>query len=72
MEPAVAVWEGGVREDATPGLTHEGGANEAGGVGRREAEEDLGDSVVNQLRRRRHGLVPPRLAVGGRDLGVVC
>jgi hypothetical protein len=57
VERAVAEGEGGVREDATPWLADEGGADEAGGVGRRETEEDLGDGVVDQLGWRRHGRV---------------
>lgn len=57
VEGAVAVGEGGVREDAARGLADEGGADEAGWVGWREAEEDLADGVVVQLgRRRRHGM----------------
>ena len=60
VELAVAAGEGRVGEDAAPRFADEGGAEEAGGVVRWEAEEDLGDGVVDELRglaRRRHGVL---------------
>uniref|UniRef100_A0A0A8YD33 Uncharacterized protein n=1 Tax=Arundo donax TaxID=35708 RepID=A0A0A8YD33_ARUDO len=50
VDRAVAATEGGVGKDATPALAGEGGAEEARGLVRREAEEDLADEVVRQLR----------------------
>ena len=68
VELAVAAGEGGVGEDAAPRFADEGGAEEAGGVVGWEAEEDLGDGVVDQLgRRRRHGVLRSRAVVGGRN-----
>ena len=61
VEAAVAVAEGGVRDEAAPGLAHEGGTDEARGISRLEAEEDLGDEVVHQLRQR------PTAAVAEKD-----
>jgi len=58
VEAAVPAEEGGVGEDAAPGPADEGGAEQALGLVRWEAEEDLSDGVVDQLRRRaprRHG-----------------
>ena len=56
MEAAVPAEEGGVGEQAAPGLADEGGAEEVLGLLRWEAEDDLCDGVVDQLRRRRrHG-----------------
>ena len=58
MEAAVAAEEGGVGEDAAPRLADEGRAEEARWLVRREAEEDLHDDVLVQLRRRRsHGVL---------------
>lgn len=51
---AVAAEEGGICQEAAPGLAGEGGADEASWVVRREAEEDLRDDVIHE-RRRRHG-----------------
>jgi hypothetical protein len=45
VEGAVAAEEGRVGERAEPGLADGGGADEARGVGRREAEEDLVEGV---------------------------
>lgn len=54
-----AAAECAVGEDAAPGLAGEGGAEEAGGVVGREADEDLADELVGEIpqrrRRRRHG-----------------
>ncbi|KAG2619968.1 hypothetical protein PVAP13_3NG153302 [Panicum virgatum] len=61
VEAAVAAAEGGVRDEAAPGLAHEGGADEARGISRLEAEEDFGDEVVHQLRQR------PTAAVAEKD-----
>ena len=62
VEAAVAAAEGGVRDEAAPGLAHEGGADEARGISRLDAEEDLGDDeVVHQLRQR------PTAAAAGKD-----
>lgn len=55
VERAVAAEEGGAGEELAPGLADEGGAHEARRVVRREAEEDLGGGVVDQIRRPRHG-----------------
>jgi hypothetical protein len=63
VERAVAVAEGGVGEDAAPALGGEGGAEEARRVVRREAEEDLNDDVVHQL--RRHGCLQRGGGCGG-------
>lgn len=68
VEDAVAAEECGVGEDAAPELTDEGCAEEVRGLFRRDAEEDLGDGVVDELRRRarrRHGL----LGRGGPGFG---
>ena len=70
MEAAVPAEEGGVGEEALPELADEGGAEEAAGLVRREAEEDLSDGVVGQLRRRemrRHGagVLGAEICVGG-------
>lgn len=51
MEGAVAASEGRVGDDAAPGLAHDRGADEARGLSRLDAEEDLADEVVQQLRR---------------------
>ena len=70
MEAAVPAEEGGVGEEALPELADEGGAEEAAGLVRREAEEDLSDGVVGQLRRRElrcHGAG----GFGLGDLGLV-
>jgi len=57
VEGAVAAEEAGVGDGAEPWLADEGGAEEALGLVRWEAEEDLGDDVADQLpRRRRHGV----------------
>ena len=61
VEAAVVAAEGGVRDEAAPGLAHEGGTDEARGISRLEAEEDLGDEVVHQLRQR------PTAAVAEKD-----
>lgn len=63
VEAAVAAEEGGVGDDAAPGPADEGGADEERRIFRREAEEDLRDGVVYQLRRRR------RHGVWGREVG---
>jgi hypothetical protein len=56
VEGAVAAKEGQVGKGAELGLADGGGADEGRGVGRREAEEDLGDGVGDQVRRWwRHG-----------------
>jgi len=52
VERAVAAAEGGVGDDVAPGLAHEGGADEARRLSCWDAEEDLADEVVHQLRRR--------------------
>lgn len=52
MELPVAAVEGGVGEDAAPGRADGGGADEALGVVRRDAQEDLAHGVVDQRRRR--------------------
>lgn len=50
MEGAVAAAEGGVGEEAAPGLGDEGGAREARGVVRWDAEEDrLLDELGHQF-----------------------
>jgi hypothetical protein len=64
VELVVATGEGGVGEDAAPRFTNEGGADEAGRIVRWEAEEDLGDGVVDQLGRRRHGFARWWEAIG--------
>jgi hypothetical protein len=61
VERAVAAEEARVAQDAEPWLADEGGAEEVLGLVRREAEEDLADKLVHQLRWwswrrwRRHG-----------------
>uniref|UniRef100_A0A0E0E718 Uncharacterized protein n=1 Tax=Oryza meridionalis TaxID=40149 RepID=A0A0E0E718_9ORYZ len=70
VECAVAAEEGGVGEDATPGLADEGGVDEVRGFIRRDAEEDLGGDVVDQLRRRRHAGGRGSLAVAGARVWV--
>lgn len=57
MEAAVPAEEGGVGEEAPPGLADEGVTEEAPRLFRREAEQDLCDDVFDELRRRRrwHG-----------------
>ena len=59
VERAVAAAEGGVAEEAPPGLADHGGAHEARRVVRREADQDLADELGHQIRRRvrcrRHG-----------------
>ena len=56
VELAVEAGEGGAGEAAAPGLADEGGPEEAPGVLRREAQEDLLEKLVRQRRRRRrHG-----------------
>jgi len=60
VEGAVAAEEGRVAGDAEPELADEGGAEEVRGLVRRDAKEDLGDGVVDELRglaRRRHGVL---------------
>ena len=52
VEGAVPAAEDGVAKDAEPRLADEGGAEEVLGLVGREAEEDLGDDVVDQRRRR--------------------
>jgi hypothetical protein len=54
---AVAEGEGPASEEAAPGLADQGGAEEAPGVFRREAEQDVVNEFGQQLgqRRRRHG-----------------
>jgi hypothetical protein len=52
VELAVPAGEGWVGDHAAPALADEGGAHEACGLVRREAEEDLGDGVLYQFRRR--------------------
>jgi len=65
VEGAVPVEEGGVGDGAEPRLAGEGRAEEPLGLVRREAEEDLGDDVVDQLPwRRRHGV---ESVVGGAN-----
>jgi hypothetical protein len=51
VEGAVAAEEGRAGGDAEPELADEGGAEEVRELVRREAEEDLGDGVVDELRR---------------------
>jgi len=46
--------EAGSGDEAAPALAHEGGADEARRLVRREAEEDLLDEVVIQRPRRGH------------------
>ena len=48
MEIAVAAAEGGAREEVQPWLACEGGAHEARGLVRREAEEDLLEELARQ------------------------
>lgn len=48
VELEVAAAESRIGEDAEPGLADDGGADEAGGLSRREAEEDR----IDQLRRK--------------------
>jgi hypothetical protein len=72
VEGAVAAPEGGVGEEAAPGLADEGGAREERGVVRRDAEEDLHDEIGHQLRRRarrRHGALVGSGAQRGFGLG---
>lgn len=52
VERAVAAAEGGIGDDLAPGLAHEGCADDARRLSCRDAEEDLADEVVHQLRRR--------------------
>jgi len=52
VELAVAAGEARIGEEATPGLADEGRADKAPWIFRREAEEDLADEVVHELRRR--------------------
>ena len=52
MERAIAAKEGGVGEEAAPGLADGRAANEAPRIVRREAEEDLRDEVVGQIQQR--------------------
>ena len=53
VEVAVVAAEGGVGEDAAPGLADERGADEAFRLVRGDAKEDLANGVVGQLSRRR-------------------
>jgi hypothetical protein len=70
MEVAVAAAEAGVADDAEPRLADEGGADEVLGLVRREAQEDLGDDVVDKRRRRRrHGALVVRMRIGEESLG---
>lgn len=56
VELVEAAAESGGGDGATPGLADEGGAEEAGRVVGREAEEDLFEDLVRDRRRRcRHG-----------------
>jgi hypothetical protein len=50
VEGAVAAEEDRVAEDAEPRLADEGGAEEMLRLVRREAEEDLGHDVFDQVR----------------------
>jgi hypothetical protein len=52
VERAVAAAEGGIGDDVAPILAHEGCADEARRLSCRDAQEDLADEVVHQLRRR--------------------
>lgn len=52
MEGSVASAEGRVCDEPAPELAHERGAYEALRLPRLDAEEDLSDEVVHQLRRR--------------------
>jgi len=52
VELAVAAGESRIGEEATPGFADEGGADKALWIFRREAEEDLADEIVHELRRR--------------------
>lgn len=49
MVPAVAAGEGGVGEDATPGLADDGGVGQTRGLVWWETEKDLGHGVLDQL-----------------------
>lgn len=55
VERAVPAEEGPAGEDAAPAPVDQGGTDEVRGLVRGKAEADLGDRVVNELRRRRHG-----------------
>jgi len=52
-EPAA---ERGAGDEAAPGLADEGGADEARGIARREADKDLFHELIHQLRRRHHAV----------------
>ena len=70
VEGAVLAAEVRVAEDAESRLADEGGAEEVLGLVGREAEEDLGDDVVDQRRRRawrRHGRADAEGLGGVRD-----
>ena len=53
MELAEPAAEAGAGDEAAPGLADDGGADEAGGLGGREAKEDLLDELLYHQRRRR-------------------
>jgi len=59
VQRAVAAVEGGVGDDAAPGLADRGGPDEPRRVVRRQAEEDARDEIVRErLRRRRRHSIP--------------
>ena len=59
VQRAVAAVEGGVGDDAAPGLVDRGGPDEPRRVVRRQAEEDARDEIVRErLRRRRRHSIP--------------
>jgi hypothetical protein len=70
VELAVAAEERGVGEDAAPALVDEGGAQQVRGLVRRDAEEDLRDGVLHQLRQGHDALVggEARVRVGDRKI----
>ena len=72
VERVVAAGEVGVGEDAAPQLAYPGGADEVRGFARRDAEEDLSDGIVDELRRRarlRHGACRPRRRRASQGFG---
>jgi hypothetical protein len=66
VERAVAAAEAGIGDDVAPGLAHEGCADEARRLSCRDAQEDLADEVVHQLRRRCCAPWPLRISDGVR------
>lgn len=73
VELAESALEAGAGDEAAPRLADERGAEEARGLLRREAEEDLFDKLLHQRRRRRrrqgrlrHGCSSVMVLLGGQ------